>query len=432
MLLEKPQVTLGFIPLSDCAPLVIAQEKGFFGKHGVEVRLSKETSWANLRDKLSFGMLDGAQMLASMPIAMSAGVGPIKKPVINALTLDLNGNAITVSEALHQRMLEADPDAMSASPMSAHALKTVLETDREAGREPLTFAVVFPTSTHNYELRYWMAAAGIDPDVDVRLVVIPPPQMVDALRSGEIDGYCVGEPWNELAVREGLGRVLITKYELWNNSPEKVFGVTEEWAAQNPNTLQALQMALLEACQWVDQPQNRLEVAQIIAQPIYVNAPEDVVRMSMLGTFQYARNEFPRSLPDFNVFHRYAANFPWVSHAMWLITQMLRWGQIDQPVDIRDLARRVYRTDLYRTAAQALGIDVPANECKREGEHDDDWQFGTTRLGADRFFDGRVFDPDNPVGYLNEFEIENLAVSLPGLEQINPAKQADTQTVAVP
>ena len=432
MSLEKPQVTLGFIPLSDCAPLVVAQEKGFFAKYGLEVSLSKETSWANLRDKLSFGMLDGAQMLASMPIAMTAGVGPVKKPVINALTLDLNGNAITVSEALYQRMLEADAPAMTESPLSARGLKTLLDADREAGREPLTFAVVFPTSTHNYELRYWMAAAGIDPDTDVRLVVIPPPQMVGALRDGEIDGYCVGEPWNELAVREGLGRVLITKYELWNNSPEKVFGVTEEWAMQNPNTLQALQMALLDACRWVDQPQNRLEVAQVISQPVYVNAPEDVVRMSMLGTFQYAHNEFPRSLPDFNVFHRYAANYPWVSHAKWLITQMVRWGQIDQPVDISALAERVYRTDLYRQAARALDIAVPVAECKREGEHGTDWQLGVNELGADRFFDGRVFDPADPVSYLKSFDISNLAVSPQELEQMNPAKQSDTQYAVKP
>jgi len=432
MSLEKPKVTLGFIPLSDCAPLVIAKEKGFFDKYGLDVSLSKETSWANLRDKLSFGILDGAQMLASLPIAMTAGVGPIAKPVINALTLDLNGNAITVSESLYQRMAETDPDAMHEAPMSARALKSVLDADREAGREPLTFAVVFPTSTHNYELRYWMASAGIDPDVDVRLVVIPPPQMVGALRNGEVDGYCVGEPWNEMAVREGLGRVLITKYELWNNSPEKVFGVTEEWAEQNPNTLQALQMALLEACQWVDQPQHRLEVAQIIAQPFYVNAAEDVVRMAMLGTFQYAHSEFPRSLPDFTVFHRYAANYPWVSHAKWLITQMLRWGQIDEALDIDALARRVCRIDLYAKAAQALGIAVPGEDYKREGEHADEWQSDSICLGADRFFDGGTFDPTDPVAYLVGFDINNLAVSPSELEQINPAKQSGTQSVAVP
>lgn len=212
--LEKPQITLGFIPLTDCAPLVIGHEKGFFEQYGLRVSLSKETSWANVRDKVAMGFLDGAQTLASMPIAMSAGNGPIEKPMISALTLDLNGNAITVSEALYQRMLAADPQAMQARPLSARALKTVLDADRQAGCEPLTFAVVFPTSTHNYELRYWMAAAGIDPDRDVRLEVIPPPQMVNAMRSGRIDGYCVGEPWNELAVKEGLGRVMITKYEL--------------------------------------------------------------------------------------------------------------------------------------------------------------------------------------------------------------------------
>jgi len=419
--LEKPQLTLGFIPLTDCAPLVIAREKGFFGKYGLDVTLSKETSWANLRDKLAVGILDGAQTLAGMPIAMSAGVSPMRKPMISALTLDLNGNAITVSEDLYRRMRAIDAEALRESPTSARALKQLIDAEREQGCEALTFAVVFPISSHNYELRYWMAAAGIDPDRDVRLVVIPPPQMVGALRNGEIDGYCVGEPWNSLAVKEGLGRVLITKYELWNNAPEKVFGVSEEWAEQNPNTLQALLMALLEACRWVDQPQNRLEVAQIIARPIYVNAPEEVVRMSMLGTFQYAHNEFPRSLPDFNVFHRSQANFPWVSHALWLVTQMARWGQIKQPVDMRALARRVYRPDLYRKAADALGIASPSLDSKSEGTHAGPWQLDGLRLGPDRFFDGRVFEPGDPLAYLNDFALAHIAGSAAGWADKNPA-----------
>lgn len=419
--LEKPQLTLGFIPLTDCAPLVIGHEKGFFEKYGLQVSLSKETSWANVRDKLAMGFLDGAQTLASMPIAMSAGNGPIEKPMLSALTLDLNGNAITVSESLYQRMLAADRGAMRERPLSARALKAVLDADRKAGGGPLTFAVVFPTSTHNYELRYWMAAAGIDPDRDVRLEVIPPPQMVKALRSGRIDGYCVGEPWNGLAVKEGLGRVMITKYELWNNGPEKVFGVTEEWAEQNPNTLQALLMALLEACRWVDQPENRLEVVRILARPVYVNAPEDVVRMSMLGTFQYARTEFPTGLPDFNVFHRSAANFPWVSHALWLITQMVRWGQIAEPLDMRALARRVYRPDLYRRAAAALGIAVPSQDDKSEGTHADAWQLDGLRMGPDRFFDGRVFDPRDPVAYLQGFDIAHMPQPPEDWAALNPA-----------
>ena len=270
--LEKTELTLGFIPLTDCAPLVVAKEKGYFDKYGLKVTLSKETSWANIRDKVALGILDGAQMLAGMPLAMSLGIGPMAKPMVTAFSMDLNGNAITVSNALFARMQQADPQSMMKKPLSAHALKKVIEENRKAGGEPLTFAMVFPYSTHNYELRYWMAAAGIDPDKDVRLVVVPPPQMVGQLEKGTIDGYCVGEPWNAQAGQAGLGHTLITKYEIWNNSPEKVLGVTQEWAEQYPNTHRALLMALLEASRWLDELQNRLDAAAMISRGISLAA----------------------------------------------------------------------------------------------------------------------------------------------------------------
>jgi len=413
--LEKRDLTLGFIPLTDCAPLVVAKEKGHFEKYGLNVTLSKETSWANIRDKVAIGILDGAQMLAGMPIAMSLGIGPMAKPMVPALSMDLNGNAITVSTALYERMVAADPQAMKRRPLSAAALKKVIEADRAAGREPLTFAMVFPFASHNYELRYWMAAAGIDPDNDVRLVVVPPPQMVGNLEKGAIDGYCVGEPWNAVAVQSGIGRTLITKYEIWNNSPEKVFGVTEEWAEQNPNTHQAVLMALLEACRWIDEPENRIEVTSLIAQSRYVNAPEHIVRMSMMGSFQYAANEMPRALIDFNVFHRYAANFPWRSHAMWFITQMLRWGQIDRAINIKAVADSVYRPDIYKRAADALGLITPHIAYKTEGHHDCNWQLQEGEaeivMGPDRFLDGSRFDPSSAVEYLSGFAINHMSVS---------------------
>ncbi len=425
-LLEKRKLTLGFIPLTDCAPLVVAKEKGYFEKYGLDVSLSKETSWANIRDKVSIGILDGAQMLAGMPIAMSLGIGPMAKPMITALSMDLNGNAITVSNGLYDRMQAADPQAMKQRPLSARALKTVIENDKAAGKPPLTFAMVFPFASHNYELRYWMAAAGIDPDKDVRLVVVPPPQMVGNLEKGAIDGYCVGEPWNAVAVQSGIGRTLITKYEIWNNSPEKVFGVTEEWAEQNPNTHQALLMALLEASRWIDEAENRIEVTALIAQSRYVNAPEHIVRMSMMGSFQYANNEMPRALIDFNIFHRYAANFPWRSHAMWFITQMLRWGQVDKPVNIKAVADEVYRPDLYRSAAHALGMVTPHFDYKTEGHHDCNWELqegdNTIVMGPDRFFDGTVFDPSSTVDYLNSFRINSLTIKQGSLADKNRDK----------
>lgn len=422
--LEKTRLTLGFMPLTDCAPLAVALEKGFFRKYGLEVTLSREVSWANIRDKVVAGVMDGAHMLAAMPIATTLGLGEIRKPIITALSLDLNGNAITVSPALYRRLREADPEAVSERPMTARALGRIIAEDRSAGRDLMNLAMVFPFSTHNYVLRYWLAAAGINPDRDVRLLVIPPPYMVDGLRSGDIVGYCVGEPWNAQAVAAGVGRTLITDYEIWNNKPEKVFGVNLEWAEKHPNTHKALLMALLDAAQWIDRPENRLEVAGIIARKAYVNAPAEVVKMSMIGSFQYGGGEAPVPLPDFNVFYRYAATFPWCSHAVWLITQMYRWGQIGEALSIRQVAEQVYRPDLYREAARELGLPYPTLDYKSEGCHDEPRLLAEATapllLGPDRFCDGRVFDPADPIGYLAGFDLRTRHVSLDDLAWLNP------------
>ncbi|SMF97033.1 nitrate/nitrite transport system substrate-binding protein [Methylomagnum ishizawai] len=421
--LEKRELTLGFIPLTDCAPLVIALEKGWFAKYGLEVRLSRQVSWANIRDKVAVGVLDGAHMLAAMPIATTLGLGEIKQPMVAALSLDLNGNAITVSPDLYQRMAEADPEAAQAQPMTARALARVVAQERGAGRPPMNFAMVFPFSTHHYLLRYWLAAGGIDPDRDTRLLVVPPSYMVECLNMGEIDGYCVGEPWNEQAVAVGVGRTLVTDYDIWNNHPEKVFGVTRDWAERHPHTHRAVLMALLEAARWIDQPEHRLEVAEILAREDYVNAPAEVVKMSMTGSFQYQAGAAPRSCPDFNVFHRYAANFPWRSHAMWFVTQMYRWGQLEEPRNIREVAEQVYRPDLYREAARALGFASPAVDYKAEGGHAGPWTLDGPEpiaLGADLYADGRCFDPADPVGYLRQFDIHRLRVSLDQLAGLNP------------
>ena len=421
--LEKTDLTLGIIPLTDCAVLVVAQEKGFFKKYGINGQISKEASWANIRDKVSIGALDAAHMLAGMPIAATLGVGAIKKPTVTAYSMDLNGNGITVSNELYDRMMEADPEAMLESPTSARALKKVIDAHNASGAEPMTFAQVFPVSTHNYEIRYWMADAGIDPDKDVRLIVIPPPQMVANLRAGNIVGYCVGEPWNERAVIAGLGKTIITNYEIWNNNPEKVVGCNLEWAEANPNTHKYMIMALLEAAQWMDKPENRMEVVRIISQRSYVNAPEEVVKMSMTGTFQYAKDEGPRPLPDFNVFYRYAATYPWQSHAMWFITQMIRWGQIDKPVAIAAAAASIYRPDIYIQAAKELGVPYPTGNMKVEGTHDKPWTLTEATkpisMGSDRFFNGKIFDPADPVGYIESFKVKNLALSLEDLKAAN-------------
>jgi two-component system, oxyanion-binding sensor len=422
--LEKTKLTFGIIPLTDCAPIVVAKEKGFFAKHGLDVAVSKEASWANIRDKVSLGELDGAHMLAGMPIAATLGVGATQKDTVTAFSMDLNGNGITVSNELYDRMMAADPEAMKAPrPTSAKALKKVIDEDKKAGKEPMTFAMVFPVSTHNYEIRYWMASAGIDPDNDVRLIVIPPPQMVANLKANNIVGYCVGEPWNQRAVEMGIGKSIITNYEIWNNNPEKVFGVTKEWADKNPGTHKATVKALIEAAQWMDKPENRKEVVKIISAKSYVNAPTSVVDNSMTGTWTYDKKEGPVSMPDFNVFHRYAANFPWHSHAIWFLTQMVRWGQIDKAIDFKKVAASVYLPDLYRDAANELGISAPTSNYKTEGTHAKPWTLAAATtpiaMGPDMFFDGLTFDPAKPVEYLKKFPLNNMKVSLADLAKLN-------------
>ncbi|GGB25123.1 nitrate ABC transporter substrate-binding protein [Tistrella bauzanensis] len=425
---EKRDLTIGFIPLTDCAPLVIAHEKGFFKREGLNVTLSKEASWANIRDKMTIGALDAAHMLAGMPIAATLGLGAIAQPQITALSLDLNGNAITLSNTLFDRMAAADPAAMAERPMTARALKTVIEADKAAGRPPLTFAAVFPVSSHMYELRYWLASAGIDPDQDLRIIVIPPPQMVANLRAGNCDGYCVGEPWNERAVEAGIGKVAITSVELWANQPEKVLGVAADWAAANPATHKAMLRAVISAGQWLDDPANRPEGADIIAGRAYVNAPAEVVRMSMTGTFRYAADEAPRPLPDFNVFSRHAANFPWLSHAEWTLTQMIRWGQIDRPVDIAATAAAVYKPALYREVAAEMGLAAPTIDRKPEGVHDQPWTLteatSPIAMGPDMFFDGGRFDPADPVGYVRQFAVKAPTVDLAALEAAQSGARA--------
>ncbi|MDX2166651.1 MAG: CmpA/NrtA family ABC transporter substrate-binding protein [Deltaproteobacteria bacterium] len=386
---------LGFIPLIDCAVLAVAEARGYFRRHGLAVELSREASWATIRDKLAVGALDGAQMLAGMPLAAAAGIDPLAVPTLTAFSLDLNGNAITVSHALWERMQAADAAATAQRPVTAAALKQVIAADRGAGRAPLRFAMVYPFATHNYELRYWLAAAGIDPDRDVQLSVVPPPRMVDALARGAIDGFCVGEPWSSLAVQRALGCIVIAKVELWHNSPEKVFAVPRAFAEREPRRHQALLEALLEAAIWTDT--HREEVAQLLADPRYVGAPAALLAGSLTGRVVLRPGEPPVDLPDFHVFHRYAANFPWISHGVWLLQQMRRWGQIDDRLDVSAIAREVYRPDLYRAAAQAVGVRAPAVDLKREGEHADPWRLasddGDIVMGSDLFFDGTVFDP---------------------------------------
>ena len=412
--LEKTRVALGFVPLTDCAPLVIAKEKGFFAEQGLDVELSRESSWSNIRDKVCAGMLDGAQMLAPMTLK-SVLESQRCNPMVTSMNLDLNGNAITVSSELYGRMIGTGIKDIDTPQGSARALKEVIDQDKAENRPPLTFAIVYPESSHNYLLRYWMADAGIDPDRDVILRVVPPPQMVHYLRAGMISGYCVGEPWNSYAVTEGVGRTLLTSYDIWNNHPEKVFAVNGQWAEDHPNTHVALITALLQASRWLDEPANRVETSELLQHGRYVNAPADVIERSLSGSVLYSAQEPPTALPDFNVFNRYSANYPWRSHALWFLSQMERWGQSLYGYSPVEIAQYVYQPEVFKEAARRVGMPYPEDDYKTEGAHAEQWMLKTSAgeiaMGSDKFMDGRTFNADELESYSAGFDIRNPTVT---------------------
>ncbi len=407
--LERTELRLGFIPLNDCAPLAVAKELGLFADEGLDVTLSREASWANVRDKVAVGVLDGAHILGPLPLAATLGAGSEPTPMIVPLSLNLNGSAVTVAAAHAQAMRDLDAEGMAAAPRTARPLARLVEQRRERGEQPLTFAVVFPYSMHNYELRYWLAEGGVNPDRDIRLVVVPPPRMAAMLKSGDIDGYCVGAPWNALAVSEGFGEILIFAAEFWRLGPDKVFGVTAAWSERNPATLRAVLRALLRAAIWADEPANRPELAAMLAQPRYVDAPEEIVRQSLVGAPPYAREGNGLAAGDYVIFHRYAASYPWRSHALWFLSQMLRWGQIGPDVDLAAVAAKVYRPEAFRDAAADLGVAAPIVDEKVEGAHSEPWLLEEAsqpiRMGPDLFFDGRAFDAAQAVRYAKSFAI---------------------------
>jgi nitrate/nitrite transport system substrate-binding protein len=401
--LETRSVTLGFIALVDCAPLVVAREKGFFRRQGLDVMLLREGSWASLRDRVALGVLDGGHMLQALPLASIAVPDRLSQPMVSACVLNLGGNGITVSAALWQKMAAARSDAAADAMSAASALAIVVRDGKERSTPPLTFAVTFPYSSHNYELRLWLAAGGIDPDRDVRLVVVPPQQMLTFLTAGRIDGYCVGAPWNALAAVRGVGRLVATKADLWENAPEKVLGVRRAWAERHPNTHRALVRALIEACQWLDDPAHPDEAAELLARPGIVNAPASLLAALLTGWMPVAADTAPRLQRDALVFHRYAANFPWRSQALWTLRQMRRWGQLVGEVDLTALASQAIAADTYRAAAAELGIGAPAIDDKSEGTHASGWTLtqatAPIAMGPDRFFAGRkrVADDDGTI-----------------------------------
>ena len=414
--LEKDELTFGFIKLTDMAPLAIAYEMGFFEDEGLYVTLEPQANWKVLLDRVIDGELDGAHMLAGQPLGATIGFGT-EAHIITAFSMDLNGNGITVSNEVWEEMKQYVPmgdDGLPVHPIKADYLKPVVDRYNSEGR-PFNMGMVFPVSTHNYELRYWLAAGGIHPGyysstdisgqiaADAFLSVTPPPQMPATLEAGTIYGYCVGEPWNQQAVFKGIGVPVITDYEIWKNNPEKVFGVSAEWAEENPNTHLAVVKALIRAAMWLDENNNanREEAVEILARSEYVGADAEVIANSMTGTFEYERGD-KREVPDFNVFFRYFATYPYYSDAVWYLSQMRRWGQIEEGMPdswYHDVAERVYRPDIYLQAAQLLIDEGVASA--------EDFPFGADgyREPQTEFIDEITFDGRKPNEYLEQFPI---------------------------
>ncbi|MDY7097705.1 MAG: CmpA/NrtA family ABC transporter substrate-binding protein [Pseudomonadota bacterium] len=412
---EKPNLKLGFIKLTDMAPLAIAKEKGFFAEEGLNVTLEPQANWKVLLDGVIGGQLDGAHMLAGQPLAATIGYGT-KADLIAPLSLDLNGNAITLSNKVWD-MIKADlpkgADGKPVHPISAEVLKPVV-AEFEAQGKPFNMGMVFPVSTHNYELRYWLAAGGLKPgyysdgdvqgviDADVKLSVTPPPQMPATLEAGTIEGYCVGEPWNQAAVFKKIGVPVITDDQIWNDNPEKVFGLREDFAEQYPATTAAMLRAIIKAQQWLDADggANRKEAVDILSRPNYVGADAEVIAASMTGVFTFEPGD-TREAEGFNIFFDKYAGYPYYSDAVWYLTQMRRWGQIASDKEDQwyfDTAKAVYRPDLYLAAANKLVEDgvIPEDSVPETDGY---------RGEQSGFIDGITFDGSKPNAYLAKFPI---------------------------
>lgn len=379
----KDEIKIGFIPLTDSAPLVIAKEEGFFEQFDLDVTLVKEVSWSNIRDKLIFGEFDAAHMLAPMLISTSLGLGSVKKPLVTAYAFGLNGNAISVSNEIFAELSSIEKDIVLKPELSASTLKKVIESRKQLGKGMLRFAVVFPYSMHNYLLRHWFSTSGIEVGEDVEVLVVPPSSVVQALDEGMIDGYCVGEPWNTHAVKKQVGVTVITGYEIWNNAPEKVLGVRAAWAQENVSTHKRLIKALYLASRWIDDADNYPKLVKYLSQEKYVGAPVDSIQNAYKGEVCNPLQGTCRKIPNFSLPYKYQANFPWQSHAKWIVEQMQKLGQLSTDFDSAEVAKSVYWTDFYRDVISSLGVSLPLVNEKQEGLHNDVWFMDDIELGSD-------------------------------------------------
>jgi NitT/TauT family transport system ATP-binding protein len=358
------RLRIGFIPLADATALIVAVDKGFCAEEGLDVELVREVSWSNIRDKLNIGLFDAAHLIAPVAIASSLGLGHVKEPIVAAFGLGVNGNAITVSPALHAALAAAATGDLLDPMVSARALARVVADRRKKGEEPLTFGMTFPFSTHNYHLRFWMAAGGVDPDEDVRLVVLPPPYMVESLAKKHVDGFCVGAPWNSVAVDLGVGTILHFVSEILRRATEKVLGMRRRWVEEYPDTVRRLVRAHGRAADYVEDAAHHDEVAAILAAPGRIGVAPEVIRRTLDGRLKVAADGAIRVSDRYLLVGRAGAGRPEPRQAAWLYAQMVRWGQAPLSPALLAEAKAVFRSDIYDSVfgeASPLPASEPAD-----------------------------------------------------------------------
>jgi len=391
---ETTKAILGYIALMDASPLVIAKEKGFFAKHGMpDVEVSKQASWGATRDNIVLGSesngIDGAHILTPMPYLISTGKvtqNNVPTPMYLLARLNLDAQAISVANEYKDLKVTTD----------ASALKAAFEKKKAAGKE-VKVAMTFPGGTHDLWIRYWLAAGGIDPDKDVSTIVVPPPQMVANMKVGNMDAFCVGEPWNEQLVNQGIGFTACSTGEIWSKHPEKALGMRAAWVDKHPNAAKALLMAVMEAQQWCDKPENREEMSTIVGKRQWFNVPVADIIGRARGDINYGNGRVEKGTRQFMKFWQDHASYPFKSHDAWFVTEDIRWGKFEPSTDINALVNKVNREDLWRESAKQLGVaapDIPASPSR----------------GKETFFDGKVFDPDKPGDYLKSLSIKRVDV----------------------
>lgn len=376
---EVKDMRFGIIALTDNSPIVIAHEKGLFKKYGINSTVVKGASWAAIRDSLSTGDIHATHMLIGMPIASTMGLlGSPKKPMVIPWLINRNGQAITMASA-YKGKIAGDPKA----------LKPLVEAAKKKGA-PMTFAMTFPPGTHAMWMRYFLGAGGIDPDKDVSLVTIPPPQMVTNMKLGKMDGFCVGEPWGARAIADGIGYTAITTQDMWKDHPEKVCAFSADFAEKNPKTVKAVLKALHEASVWLDDMKNRPEQAQIVSAATYINCPPELILGRLQGHYDYGDGRPAKEDPNYMIFSGRNCNYPQPKYAKWWLTQFRRWGMVEGAPDYEGVAKQVMRTDIYEEAMKELG-----------------YAHGGLDNSPETLFDGKVFDPAKAEEYALSFDVKS-------------------------